>query len=124
MPLPVQKLSVAQLQSRAPDDEAAVASVIAHAFGPHGPGIILVDGLYPQYQHDRASLLAASAALATLPEHRLQPLELPHLTFSTGWSRGRESFKGVVDVNKASFYANPVYDDPAFADLALKNKYP
>lgn len=117
-------VSLDQLQSRDPAVESRVAQAISHAFGPSGPGILLVNGLSEQFALDRANLFAAGRALSLLPEHLLQEMENKQLDYSVGWSRGHESFKGVLDTKKGSFYANPIYDDPAEGDPVLTAKYP
>lgn len=124
MSLHLRAVSLEQLQSRDPAAESRVAQAISEAFAPGGPGILLVNRLSEQFAIDRASLFAAGRALSSLPEHLLQELEHKELDYSVGWSRGHESFKGVIDIKKGSFYANPIYDDPAEGDPALAGKYP
>lgn len=121
--LSVQTLSVDQLESQDPRTSERVLSAIEAAFGPDGPGILLVNGLHSHYISDRASFLSAGRALAALPPHELKKLEFGADIF-LGWSRGREMFKGTVDNQKASFYANPIYDHPAGGSNHLVAKYP
>lgn len=124
MSFQLSRLSLRTLGSDLALDKSNVTNVIRAAFGPDGPGIILVDGLSDQYLLDRNHILSSARALSRLSEEQLKPLELPENEFSVGWSRGRESFKGVIDTNKGSFYANPLYDDPSLGDSSLFERYP
>lgn len=45
------------------------------------------------------------------------------LSFSFGWSHGKEIMNGKPDTLKGSFYANPIVDQPIVSD-ALKRKFP
>lgn len=123
MPLTLQTLSVDQLESQDPQVSKHVLSAIEAAFGSDSPGILLVNGLHLDYISDRAALFSAGRALPALPPHELKRLEFGADNF-LGWSRGREMFKGKVDNQKASFYANPLYDHPAGGSNHLVEKYP
>lgn len=60
----------------------------------------------------RAKLLPLAAQLAGLPERALASLEHPKSNYLVGWSRGKEILaNGEPDVNKGSFYANPLVDE-------------
>lgn len=123
MPLSLQAISVDQLESQDLQESKRVLSAIEAAFGPDAPGILLVNGLHSDYIADRTSFLSAGRALAALPPHELKELQFGADNF-LGWSRGREMFKGRVDNQKASFYANPIYDHPAGGSNHLVSKYP
>lgn len=123
MSLEVVKVTLEALQYDCSKNESRMSKAISTAFGPDGLGILLVDGLSEQFKLDREDLLAAARALSSLSEEKLRELELPDVDYSTGWSRGRETFKGVLDKSKGSFYANPLYDDPACGDANLSTRY-
>lgn len=122
--LHLQKIPLPWLSSDDPEVCAQVARAIENAFGPGGPGLLLIDQLGETYARDRQRLLRAGHALGTLTPAQLSNLEFPEVDYSVGWSRGREIFKGVPDSRKGSFYANPVHDDPALGDESLAHKYP
>eukprot|EP00440_Ansanella_granifera_P026403 gb/GFBE01028681.1/.p1 GENE.gb/GFBE01028681.1/~~gb/GFBE01028681.1/.p1 ORF type:complete len:392 (+),score=88.81 gb/GFBE01028681.1/:1-1176(+) len=96
---------------------------VAQAFGAGGLGICAVRGV-PGLQDARAKLLPLAYQLAQLPPATLERYERPEAHFCFGWSRGREKFKGKPDLAKGSFYANPLFDDPADGDEAVRAKYP
>lgn len=96
---------------------------VAKAFGPGGLGLCAVRGV-PGFQEARRKLLPLSRTLALLGEQKLERYELPETHYCVGWSRGREKFKGKPDTAKGSFYANPVFDDPANGDEEVRSKYP
>lgn len=104
--------------------KASVRKSIAKAFGSSGPGILLVRDLPLVYHSYRERLLTAGNVLPLLPPEELRALEFPTLCYSIGWSHGRESFKGVPDISKASFYANPLYDNPSLGKQELVDQYP
>jgi hypothetical protein len=96
--------------------QVACSSMQAFA-EPDSLGVIAVDGI-PDLKESRAALLPLAAQLAALPERVLAGLEHPHSNYLIGWSRGKEILvNGEPDVNKGSFYANPLVDrrwqDPA-----------
>ena len=117
-------VALPELASRDPSAAAAVRARVHRAFGPGGPGMLLVRGLPAAFESQRAALFSAALALAALPPDQLARLELPHLDYAIGWSCGRETFDSVPDTCKASFYANPLLDDPSLGDAALVRRYP
>ena len=64
-----------------------------------------------------------SRTLALAPPALLAKYERPELSYANGWSRGRESFKGVPDVTKGSWYSHAPEDDPAQCDPSAA-RYP
>jgi hypothetical protein len=50
--------------------------------------------------------------LQALPSETLLSLEDPTSLYSAGWSFGKEKFGDKPDTKKASFYFNPLCDDP------------
>ncbi|KAI0566418.1 hypothetical protein FGB62_8g114 [Gracilaria domingensis] len=121
--MPPPTLSTRQLFSDQSTDRDRVLDVIQEAFAPGAPGILLVSDLYQSFEHDRIKLFQGARALAKLPAEQLAPLELPHLQYAVGWSRGREKFQGVRDESKGSFYANPIYDHPSQGNADFDDKY-
>lgn len=82
-------------------------------------GVIAVDNA-PDLLGSRAALLPLAAELAALPKHVLDAMEHPENNYLVGWSRGTETLaNGVPDVNKGSFYANPLLVDQARLDPGL-----
>lgn len=122
--LKVRCVSCEELRSEDKGVRSRVRGALAEAFGAGGPGIILVRGLPQSFPVHRQLVLEAGSALPTLPPRQLEELEFPELRYSVGWSHGRETFNGVPDRSKASFYANPFYDDPSLGDHELVKKYP
>ena len=108
------------------DDTASstVLNAIEDAFGEDGPGIILINDLRDDYQEERRNLLWASREFALLPDNKKKEFELPEVDYSTGWSCGKEMFRGKVDFAKGSFYANPLLDSTHANDRDIKLRYP
>eukprot|EP00178_Gracilaria_changii_P002145 TRINITY_DN131_c0_g1_i2.p4 TRINITY_DN131_c0_g1~~TRINITY_DN131_c0_g1_i2.p4 ORF type:complete len:133 (+),score=34.61 TRINITY_DN131_c0_g1_i2:25-399(+) len=107
-------VSTRQLFSRTREDRRLLLAAVERAFcSRSAPGILLVDQLHADFARHRLQLFQGARALAALPPHQLQLLQFPHLQYSVGWSRAREKFGGVLDQRKGSFYANPIYDQPA-----------
>jgi isopenicillin N synthase-like dioxygenase len=92
--------------------------------GRGGLGIVLVDGLEDWFTVERAELLASARAFAGLDQAAKAKYEMPEVDYAIGWSRGRERFRGKIDIYKGSFYANPVFDDPANGDETKVAAYP
>lgn len=109
----IEELDAVTVSSRTEQARRSVQACLARAFGPGGPGILCIGNLPPWYMSERSSLLKAARAFASLPAERRALYELPSLDYSVGWSCGRERFRGKIDEMKGSYYANPVFDDPA-----------
>lgn len=88
---------------------------IQEGFGPQGLGIITIQGI-PGYAEKREKLLPLARRLALLPEQTKAELESPQSNYTLGWSHGREQIEGQPDLSKASFYANPITDEPENLD--------
>ncbi|KAL4463191.1 hypothetical protein ABPG74_007192 [Tetrahymena malaccensis] len=84
---------------------------IKQAYGPDGVGLCLVKNV-PKYTEYRSSLLPLGHQLANLPQEKLDKLTRPELFYSSGWSHGKEQFRGRVDTSKGSFYGFPLNDTP------------
>ena len=62
--------------------------------------------------------------LQSLPEAVLTGLEDPDSNYNFGWARGKEALEdGRPDLNKGSFYANPIVDVKT-EDEHLLSTYP
>eukprot|EP00928_Gymnodinium_smaydae_P005965 TRINITY_DN12070_c0_g2_i1.p1 TRINITY_DN12070_c0_g2~~TRINITY_DN12070_c0_g2_i1.p1 ORF type:complete len:404 (+),score=84.26 TRINITY_DN12070_c0_g2_i1:72-1283(+) len=96
---------------------------VAAAFGPCGLGILAVRGV-PGLVEARRRLLPLARELALQPEDILAKYESEKSLYNFGWSRGRETFQGKPDTAKGSFYANPIFDDPADGDEEVRDKFP
>lgn len=84
-------------------------------------GCIVVTDI-PQLVTMRSRLLSLAQHFAALPREVQQQYEDPDSSFSYGWSHGRETFNGSPDMNKGSFYGNPLSDEAV--DAALQSRFP
>lgn len=115
-------------------DRAQLSTILPRlctAFGndPDCLGILLVTDLPPEYKDLRQRVLLSASYIANLPTSDLEKLENEKSSYLVGWSRGREQFRGQPDVNKGSFYVNPMYDYPAdqetdFPEYETANLWP
>ncbi|CAG9322822.1 unnamed protein product [Blepharisma stoltei] len=99
-------------------ESSNIINLIEEAYGEDGLGILEIEEI-PDYHSKRVNLLKFSRDLALLPQEEKQKITLPH-TRAVGWSHGIESFKGEPELNKASFYANPLQDE-GFLGTSLYN---
>ena len=90
-------------------DEKAVEAAVASAFGPNGLGVLAVTNVPAALTAKRRRLLRLGQKLGTLPDDVLKQYERPELCYCAGWSRGREKFRGQLDVAKGSWYANGLH---------------
>lgn len=108
---------------------------LEQAFGPDSLGIILVKDLPSHFAALRSKLLSLSSCLANLPAEELARVERPEARFNVGWSHGKEKLdSGLPDLNKGSYYAQPVHDEvleakarqlyPDLPDMTLANVWP
>jgi len=95
---------------------------ISTAFGPSGIGLLLVKGV-PGYPEARQRLLPLGTRFAQLPEQVRLQYEHTASKYGVGWSHGKEMFKGVPDLLKASYKANPQYNVPT-NDKSMMEKFP
>ena len=105
-------------------DEKAVEAAVASAFGPNGLGVLAVTNVPAALTAKRRRLLRLGQKLGTQPDGVLKQYERPELCYCAGWSRGREKFRGQLDVAKGSWYANGLYRDAAAGDAHLRERYP
>lgn len=116
-------ISTTDLFSRTPESISHLSVALAKAFGPSGPGILAVSDLAPWYPASRSALLSSARAFASLPPSQISAYERPESDYAVGWSCGRERFRGRPDTCKGSYYANPVFDDPADGDCARGKRF-
>lgn len=103
---------------------ANLTNKIEQGFGPSALGILTVSGV-PGFSALRTSTLPLASSLAALSKPELQLIESPESQYSVGWSHGKESYDGVADYSKGSFYANPETDKPlADAGVYYGNLWP
>ena len=104
---------------------------LEEAFGSSGKGVIGIRNV-PEFVKAKDALLPLGHSLAKLPPAELTALEDPDSMFNAGWSHGKEKLKkDVPDLNKASFYFNPLVDVPGTPEDRIKypasypsNKWP
>lgn len=86
----------------------------------------------PQLLGMRERLLSLAQCFAALPEEVRKQYEDSGSLYSCGWSHGREVFNGQPDMNKGSYYGNPLRDEPVgfegqqarYLSLCGSNKWP
>jgi isopenicillin N synthase-like dioxygenase len=109
------------------DPCANLHSQLEHAFGaPSSLGLVVIANI-PDFERHKQGVLSLSHALISLPEEYLQAeLEDATSLFNAGYSRGKEKLGDTLDVSKASFYFNPIADDPGNPELrkAYPTSYP
>ena len=88
-----------------------IEGALQAAFGPEGLGIIAIRGI-PEWESMVNSALPFAHKVQALPSETLSSLEDPGSLYSAGWSFGKEKFGDKPDTKKASFYFNPLCDDP------------
>lgn len=116
------KLVVVDYQSivNVSDESKNLRDEIARAFGSDGIGIIGIRNI-PGFVEAKNDLLSLTHSLANLPGAELKELEVPEMLFNTGWSHGKEKLKNdTPDLNKASFYFNPLIDVPGTPEERAK----
>jgi hypothetical protein len=84
---------------------------ILRAYGEGSVGALAVRGV-PNWISMTTSALPHVHALQGLPAEKLAQLEDPSSMYNAGWSLGKEKMGDVPDFSKASFYFNPLSDDP------------
>jgi isopenicillin N synthase-like dioxygenase len=93
------------------DGKMNVMPLILEAFGPDGLGVIAVRGI-PEWRPLVEETIPLAHKLICLPAEVLKSLEHPDSLFNSGWSYGKEKLGDKPDTKKASYYFNPLSDDP------------
>ena len=96
------------------------SSAINAAYGSDGLGVIAIRGI-PNWESWIKSCIPLSHKLVKLPAPVLKSLEHADSLFNSGWSFGKEKLGDVPDTKKASFYFNPLCDDPR---PDIRDKFP
>ncbi|OXM81272.1 hypothetical protein C364_01136 [Cryptococcus neoformans Bt63] len=88
------------------------------ALGTHkgALGIVLISDLPPQFHYLREKLFRLAHRFANMPERERAKLEKPETSYMFGWSHGKEIMNGRPDIQKGSYYANPLMDYPIVSD--------
>lgn len=105
------------------DRSSQLQSQIVKAFGTQESlGVILIRGI-PDYTTLREKLLILASSFAELDDAVKAKYEHVPSSYLFGWSHGKESMNGSLDLAKGSYYNNPTLDDPQQSEEYLK-KYP
>lgn len=84
---------------------------ILRAYGAGSVGALAVRGI-PNWNSMTTSTLPQIHHLQALNPEKLKELEDPTSMYNAGWSLGKEKMGDTPDFSKASFYFNPLSDDP------------
>lgn len=93
---------------------------ILKAYGANSIGALAIRGI-PNWNEMCDKTLPMSHALAALPKDQLEKLEDEPSMYNAGWSYGKEKMGDTPDYAKASFYFNPLMDDPS---PEMRSEYP
>ena len=88
-----------------------IAERILSAYGPDGLGVVAIRGI-PNWIEMVEESIPLAHDLVSLPKETLCSLEHEASLFNSGWSFGKEKLGDKPDTKKASFYFNPLSDDP------------
>jgi isopenicillin N synthase-like dioxygenase len=97
-----------------------LADEIIRAYGADSIGALAIRGI-PGWTELCSRTLPMGHALASLPHDKLSDLEDEASMYNAGWSLGKEKMGDTPDFAKASFYFNPITDDP---NPELREAYP
>lgn len=93
---------------------------ILEAYGEGSVGALAVRGI-PNWTTLRSNALPLAHSLASLSDEKKHSLEDEASMYNAGWSFGKEKMGDKPDFAKASFYFNPLTDDPC---PELRQQYP
>jgi isopenicillin N synthase-like dioxygenase len=94
------------------DPSSQLQTRIIKAFGTkESLGVILIRGI-PDYIAKRERLLILASRFAELDDTVKAKYEHLPSSYLFGWSHGKESMNGSLDLAKGSYYNNPTMDDP------------
>jgi isopenicillin N synthase-like dioxygenase len=93
---------------------------ILAAYGAGSVGALGVRGV-PHWGDMRSKTLPLAHSLQALPKDQLAELEDEPSMWNAGWSLGKEKMGDTPDFSKASFYYNPLTDDPS---PELRSQFP
>mmetsp|Transcript_23272 Transcript_23272/g.23929 ORF Transcript_23272/g.23929 Transcript_23272/m.23929 type:complete len:365 (+) Transcript_23272:80-1174(+) len=84
---------------------------ILKAYGSESIGALAIRGI-PNWEEMCQTSFPHIYRLQSLSEEKLSELEDPSSMYNAGWSLGKEKMGDQPDFSKASFYFNPLADDP------------
>lgn len=93
------------------DQSFDISGHIQDAYGPDGLGVIAIRGV-PHWRSLTGDTIPLAHKLVSLDPQVLCSLEHPDSLFNSGWSFGKEKLGDKPDTKKASYYFNPLSDDP------------
>jgi isopenicillin N synthase-like dioxygenase len=88
-----------------------ISKDILEAYGQDGLGVIAIRGV-PNWEELVRDTIPLAHRLQALPQEVLDSLEHAPSLYNAGWSFGKEKLGDKPDTKKASFYFNPLNDDP------------
>lgn len=97
-----------------------LSQMIIDAYGANSVGALAIRGI-PNWLDMCHQTLPLAHSLAKLPKEELDKLEDEASMYNAGWSLGKEKMGDTPDFAKASFYFNPLVDDPS---PELREEYP
>lgn len=77
---------------------------LEEAYGQDGLGLMVIEKV-PQFVEARTKLLTLMHKVVNLPPQSLKKLERPELSYSLGWSHGKEYFNDQPDFLKGFYHA-------------------
>ncbi|WRT67106.1 uncharacterized protein IL334_004072 [Kwoniella shivajii] len=86
-------------------------------------GIVVISDLPDEFPILREKMFRLSHKFATLPEDVKEQFAKPDVSYLFGWSHGKEIMNGKPDIQKGSYYANPLVDHPDVTD-AVRSTHP
>jgi hypothetical protein len=108
---------------------ADLSDKILNAYGDLSLGVLGVRGI-PEWSSLCSAAFPHAYSLQSLSEDKLRDLEDPSSMYNAGWSLGKEKMGDTPDFSKASFYFNPLADNPCpeirqeFPWALPENKWP
>jgi isopenicillin N synthase-like dioxygenase len=88
-----------------------LSTEIMQAYGAGSIGAVAIRGI-PNWADICSRTLPLGHKLASLPAEKLKSLEDEGSMYNAGWSLGKEKMGDTPDFSKASFYFNPLTDNP------------
>ena len=107
-----------------PSDKHSLHEKLEQAFGAVGSIGLLAIRNVPDFVATKQSLLPLAHALVNLPPSYIESeLEDPTSLYNAGYSFGREKLGNQPDKSKASFYFNPLTDEPGSEEDRVQYPY-
>ena len=94
------------------ENSALIEASLEQAYGATGTGILAIRNV-PGFVQAKQKLFALAHDLVSLPNEYLETkLTDKDSLYNAGWSYGKEQLGETPDTSKASFYFNPISDEP------------